>query len=85
MFWVISQFFVYYITPCVFIHTFDVSMRIYNVNSCENKEKPLNETLNSLPALLWVPVIQNYTWISWLALKQQQIGQNIYEPSALIC
>lgn len=42
MFWVISQFFVYYITPCVFIHTFDVSMRIYNVNSCEIKETTLN-------------------------------------------
>lgn len=39
----ISQFFVYYITPCVFIHTFDVSMRIYNVNSREIKETTLNE------------------------------------------
>ena len=45
MFWVTSQFFVYYIIPYVFIYSFAfiASVRIYYVNSHENKEKPLNE------------------------------------------
>ena len=62
MFSVISPFFVKYITPHVFIHSFDAFSENLQCNSHENKENALNEKVcpNFWPVLYLQYIVQRY-------------------------